>query len=256
MAIGDNGGNTSFATSNYVGKVFENTYYSRLNFKNGESKKLSIMYKLGLMVLEISRGVGNGDTYKSEPEETIYLSPMKAHLLVNQINDMLEYRKSDEIDKNRAFGVNAGMNEKVTYIAFSVNEDKSIAVTIGKFDGNGVITESSTFNMSNDFNYALAWDDLSANSLSKVYDNDAEILMLRDAIDQFSRAMAGGYGYANLDMARYDYTRMNKRVDLIFDKLGIDRVSYGNNRSGGTNNFLNNTTSKSTSYEEIEDLLA
>lgn len=251
MAIGDN------SSSNTGYKTFDRTYYSRLTLKNSDSKRLNISYRSGLMIIEIGKAAGTGDTFKVEIEETIYLSPMKAHLLANQINAMIAYRNNDDIDPKKAFGVNAGMGEKVTFIAFSINEDKNINITIGKFDGSGKVTESAVFNMSSDFNYALDWDDLAANNLTKVYDNDAEIVMLRDAIADFSRSMSGAAGYGTLDLGRYDYNSMNRRVDQIFDKLGIERANYSNKNysNSGSNNFLSNTPSKSTSYEEIEDLL-
>ena len=247
MAIGDNN-----ATGN---KIFESTYYSRLVLKNGDGKRLNIRYNSGLMVLEIGKTIGSGDTFKVEVEEAIYLSPTKAYLLANQIEAMLAYRKTDDTDPARAFGVNAGMGEKVTYIAFSVDKDKAITITIGKFDGNGVVVESANFRMSLDYNYALDWDNLASNSLTKVYDNDIEITMLKNAIIDFGRSMSGAAAYAVIDTARYDQNRINRRIDQVFDKLGIERTNYSNKSFNSTNNYLNNTPSKSTSYEEIEDLL-
>lgn len=249
MGIGD-------STNSNFNKIYDPTYYSRLTLKNSDSKRLSISYRSGLMILEIGKSIGSGDSFKVETEETIYLSPMKAHILTNQINSFIEYKKAGDIDPKKAFGVNAGMGEKVTYIAFSADTDGSNVITIGKFDGKGVIVESTSFRMSIDFNYALNWDDLSANNLVKVFDNDAEIIMLRNAIADFSRSMSGAYGYSAFDINRYEQNKTNKRIDQIFDALGIERQSYGGNKSFSQNNFLNNTTSKSTSYEEIEDLLA
>jgi hypothetical protein len=179
------------------------------------------------MILEIGKSIGSGDSFKVETEETIYLSPMKAHILTNQINSFIEYKKAGNIDPKKAFGVNAGMGEKVTYIAFSADTDGSNVVTIGKFDGKGVIVESASFRMSIDFNYALNWDDLSANNLTKVFDNDAEIIMLRNAIADFSRSMSGAYGYSAFDINRYEQNKANKRIDQIFDALGIERQNYG-----------------------------
>lgn len=255
MGIGD--ANYGSSNGSYQSKTYEGTYYSRLVLKNSNHKRLSITYKIGLMVLEISNTTVSGDSFKSEVEEQIFLSPAKAHMLTNQINNMLEYRKSENVDPRKAFGVTAGMKEKVTFIAFSVDEDLSIVVTIGKFDSNGVITESAVFKFDQDFNYSLEWDDLAANSLTKVYDNEMDILMLRDAIADFSRAMSGAAGYATLDLNRYEAQKNYRRIDQIFDKLGIERATYGNrNYSGGNNDFLSNANSKSTSYEEIEDLLA
>jgi hypothetical protein len=249
MGIGD-------STNSNFNKIYDPTYYSRLTLKNSDSKRLSISYRSGLMILEIGKSIGSGDSFKVETEETIYLSPMKAHILTNQINSFIEYKKAGNIDPKKAFGVNAGMGEKVTYIAFSADTDGSNVITIGKFDGKGVIVESASFRMSIDFNYALNWDDLAANNLTKVFDNDAEIIMLRNAIADFSRSMSGAYGYSAFDINRYEQNKANKRIDQIFDALGIERQNYGGNKSFSQNNFLNNTSSKSTSYEEIEDLLA
>lgn len=246
MGIGDN--NTT--------KIFDPTYYSRFVLKNSDNKRLSISYRSGLMILEIGKSIGNGDTFKVEAEETIYLSPIKAHMLVNQINAFLEYKNTGNIDPRRGFGINAGMGEKVTYIAFSADEDTSIVITIGKFDGTGKITESASFRMSRDYNYALNWEDVGANSVTKTYDNTAEICMLRDAIADFSRSSSGATGYATLDLNRYEQNRFNRRIDQIFDALGIERQSFTGSKVYTQNNFLNNTATNPTSYEDIEDLLA
>ena len=85
-------------------------------------------------------------------------------------------QEEKKIDPNKAFGVNAGMNEKVSYIGISTNDDKENIITIGKFDQNGVITESDQFKFIKDYNYALDWNDITSNDLSKVYKNDVELV--------------------------------------------------------------------------------
>ena len=224
MGIGDS--NYGSSNGSYQSKTYEGTYYSRLVLKNSNHKRLSITYKIGLMVLEISNTTVSGDSFKSEVEEQIFLSPAKAHMLTNQINNMLEYRKSENVDPRKAFGVTAGMKEKVTFIAFSVDED---VVTIGKFDSNGIITESAVFKFDQDFNYSLEWDDLAANSLTKVYDNEMDILMLRDAIADFSRAMSGAAGYATLDLNRYEAQKNYRRIEGTWEWRGWRERIYNNN---------------------------
>ena len=55
-----------------------------------------------------------------------------------------------------------------------------------------------------------------------------------------------------VDMARWDVHRMNKRMDQVFDKLGIERQSYGGgNRNFGTNNFLSGASSTSKNYDDF-----
>lgn len=251
------GDSNSYGTNNNFQRMYDPVYYSRLVIKNGNSQRLSVNYSGGLMRIELGRPSGQGETYKVEVDQTMYLSPMKAHLLTSELNNFLEYRKNEEnIDPNKAFGVNGGMNAKVSFIAFSTNEDREVILTIGKFDDKGVITESSTFKFSVDFNYSLEWDDLASNTITKVYNNDADIILLKNAIEDFSRSSNGAYGYNNHDVARYETSKLNRRIDQVFDKLGIDRANYSNGgRTYSNNNFLNNATSKSTSYEELENLL-
>ena len=250
MAIGDNGTN----------KLYEPTYYSRVKIRNDETNtNLSINYRSGLMIIDINN-VDQSNGFKVESAATIYLSPAKAHLLVSEMNAFLKYREEKKIDENKAFGVNTGMGEKVSFVAFSTNSKKDIIMTIGKFDGQGVVTESKSYTFAKDYNYSLEWSNLSANELNKVYDNNLDILTLKQAIEDFGRGMSGAFGYSTLDLNRYEYNKEIRKFDQIFDKLGIERRSYGNGNynGGGTNNFLSNASSSSSrniTTDEIEDLL-
>lgn len=256
MAIGDHGNNSSNGNS---GRLFENTYYSRFRIKNYENgRMLNVYYRSGLMYLEISK---YGENYKVDPIISICLSPMKAYLLTDQIKKFLEYRKGNDIDPKKAFGVNTGMGEKVSYIGFHTRpEDKAVLITIGKIDGNGNILDSDMFILNVGANYALEWDDIEAMKLQKAYDEDAEIMQLLYCISDFARFINGAAAYSVADITRYDQARVLKKMDPIYDKLGIERRNNGSGNSNysGSNNFLDNagsTTSNHTSYENIEDML-
>ena len=258
MGIGyrENNGNGN----NNNGKLFENTYYSRLRIKNyDDGRMLNVYFRSGLMYLEMSK---YGDNYKVEPIINICFSPMKAYLLVEEIKKFMEYRKGDNIDPNVAFGVNTGMGEKVSYIGFHTrSEDKAIMATIGKINGEGTILECETFLFNVKGNYSLEWDDIKSMKLQKSYDEDAEIRQLMFCLSDFARSINGASAYAVADLTRYDHSRILKKLDPIYDKLGIERrnTGSGNSNYGGSNNFLNNasesTSSNHTSYESIEDML-
>lgn len=263
MAIGGNyEGNFNGNSNGYQGngsqnsnKPYENTYYSRLRFKS-DNDVLSVQYRSGLMILDLGSLEQNG--FKVNSNIAIHLSAIKAHMLVNSIDEFLKYRAGSELDPEKGFGVAAGMGEKITFISFSTDADRYIYITIGKFDTQGRVIESYKFRMNHNYNYALSWNNLDANDLSKVYDDDAEIAMLRNAIEDFSRSSNGAIGYAVADTARWDTHRLNKRIDQMFDKLGIEKYTGGgNNRNYGTNNFLDNaaSTSRSTTLDEMENLL-
>lgn len=255
MAIGDFGNTGNGYQSN---KPYENTYYSRVRFKNGD-RQININYHSGLMQLEIGT-INSTDGFKFNAEGTVYLSANKAQLLAQQISEFLAYREGKNIDPVKAFGVNTGMGEKVSFIGFSTDADKRIFVTVGKFDGSGVVTEKTRYEFAHEYHYALEWNNIDENDIVKVYDNTLEIKMLQQALVDFSRSMIGASSYGVVDMGRWDIHRMNRRVDQIFDKLGIERQSYGsgNRNFSGTNNFLSgaSSSSKSTTFEDVEDLLA
>lgn len=250
MAIGnreDQGGNNN--------RLFENTYYSRLRFRNEELKtNLGISFRSGLMIFEISK-LQEGNGFKYDPVESIYLSPTKARILATELVKFKEYLKSGDIVEGKAFGVNAGMGEKVSYIGFHSNPDKDIIITIGKIDGSGQITNYATTILNKDYHYALEWDNIEAMDLVKNYIDNVELNQIYDLLVDFSKSMSGAYAYAALDMGRYDQRRILNKMNPIYDKLGIERNTDNNggnyNRS---NSFLDNSRSVSN-HTNIDDIM-
>jgi hypothetical protein len=252
MAIGDGYSNNENGNNR---TLYDQTYYSRFSIRN-DNKQLSLWFRSGLMVLELNEI--DKITYKRTPIGNIYLSPTKAQMFVGEINKFREYRNSDKIKENVAFGVTGGMKEKVSYVGLHTNKDKDIFLTIGKFDENGKIVEANTIKFNKDYNYSIEWEDISKMKLERVFDNDIELNMLQSAIAEFAKNMSGSAGYAAADLTRYDHARIMRKMDPIYDKLGIDRRSYGNNGSRNFgNDFLSNTntSSKSTTIEEVANLL-
>lgn len=259
MGIGNFNGssNSSYQSNSSNGKVYEPTYYSRLKLRNdNENKNLTISYRSGLMIVEINEvDVTNG--YKVTPLSTIFLSGMKASLLTKEIEEFKAYKKAGDINPAKAFGVNAGSGDKISYIGFSSTDGTDTVVTIGKFNDTGKITESNTFTLPKEYNYSLQWNDINANDLVKVYRDDVDLDMLQQAIADFARSYSGALGYGTLDLNRYEANKDRRNIDQIFDRLGIERRTFNNNyNGGGSNNFLNNaSSSKSTTIDEVTDLL-
>jgi hypothetical protein len=74
-------------------------------------------------------------------------------------------------------------------------------------------------------------------------------------VKDFARSMSGAYAYSVLDLGRFDIAGIKGKMDPIYDKLGIEKRSFNNNRSYGENNFLSNaksTSSNSTTFDDIE----
>jgi hypothetical protein len=256
MAIGED-----YSAQSGTGKRnVDNSYYPRFFVtKDQGTNRLSFEFRSGLLQVKIVNRNSDGFSFDNEhPSQVIYLSPTKATLLAGQIVAFKEYLEAGDIDENKAFGVNGGMGEKVSFIAFHADSDKNVKITIGKFDGNGVILEKDTALLNKDYNYALEWDNLEKMDINKVYNNNIELDQIYHLINDFGRAMNGAYAYSVADLTRFDRVRILNKMDPIYDKLGIERLnqngSYSSNK--GTNNFLNNVgRSESKSYESIEDML-
>lgn len=250
MAIGGNY-NANNNDNGGKNKIFENTYYSRLRVKNDDAKlALGYSYRSGLLIMEISE-IKQGFQY--EALETIYISPTKALLLSKEIKKFKTYLAENNIEENKAFGVTTGMGEKVSYIGFHADKSGKIYITIGKIDGSGNITNSATIPLNNEYHYAIEWNNIEAMDLEKVYYDNTELDQIELMLTDFARAMSGAFAYSVADLSRFDVAGIKAKMDPIYDKLGIEKRSYGN-RSYGENNFLTNakSSSNSTTFDDIE----
>lgn len=249
MGIADSNNN---GTNN--GKLFESTYYSRLRIKNPESKlTLTPSFRSGLLVLDISE---QKEGFKYDSLINICLSPTKAKLFAGEIDKFKEYYNSGNIIEGKAFGVNAGMGDKVSYIGIHADTQKIIYITIGKIDGSGNIIDQVTTSFNRDYHFALEWDNIENMDVAKSYNNDIELEQLYELLKDFGRHMNGAIGYSTIDLGRYDTARILKKMDPIFDKLGIERLNNGNgNNYSRGNNFLDNSRTVESNHTSIEDVL-
>ena len=91
--------------------------------------------------------------------------------------------------------------------------------------------------------------------VAKAYDNDIEIDQLYDLVYDFGRNMSGAEAYSYIDLARFDNARILRKMDPIYDKLGIERRSMsGDNNGYKSNSFLNNSKSVNSNHTTIDDM--
>ena len=248
MAIGDT--NTS---NNNQGKLYENTYYPRIRIRNAESKlSLTPTFRSGLLILEISE---LKEGFKYDPIISIYLSPTKAKLFAKEIEKFIAYLESGNIVEGKAFGVNAGMNDKVSFIAIHADTNKNIYVSIGKFDSNGSITEKHTIGLNKEYHFSLEWDHLDTMDVVKVHDDMIEVEQLYELCKDFGRTMNGAQAYACADLTRFDTARILRKMEPIYDKLGIERLNpRGNGSYSSKNNFLESAKSSNSNHMSFDDM--
>lgn len=255
MAYNNGGNRFNNYGSNNNNKVYDSNYYSRLNIKNPDTgDSLSIKYSAGLMTITMEhRNAMN----QIEPVVAISLSAFKSMLLKQAMEAFFEYKKESKIDESKAFGVNTGMGDRLSFIGFSTNKDKDNIITIGKMNGQGNVTDSFKYTFVKNYHYNIEWTNIDKMEFDKNFANDLEVTALYKAIADFADNISGAAGYAALDLGRYEYNRLIKKIDPIYDKLGIERnINYSNgggyNNNGGTISDKLGSRASKTIYGEDE----
>ena len=251
MALGDTNSKSS-------GKVYENTFYSRIRFRNQDKLSLAFQFRSGLLVVAISE---EKDGFQYEEKTKISLSPNKARILRDQLIEFRNQVIAGGADPNKAYGVNAGLKETVSFLAFHATDEVSpsgiqgYAVTIGKVDGAGKVSDIFDFVFNLDYHYGLIWDNLKNMEFEKEVKDLLELDVFIAVLDEFIGTASGATGYSVFDIGRYEIHRI---INPVYEKLGIERGKSSGSSGNGTNYFNNsNTGSRSTSrsVEDIEDMM-
>ena len=93
------------------------------------------------------------------------------------------------------------------------------------------------------------------------YQDDVELDMLIIVLDEYIKAITGATAYTVMDMGRFDYSRINTKIELVMNKLGIESKSsrqvssesYFNKNGLGADSPENTNRARSqrTSIEDI-----
>lgn len=243
MSLGDNRSN----------KLYENTYYSRLKFKDYNNKlALGFKFKSGMLVVDVSK---EKDGFQYESVIDIYITTTKAKILLKEIERFEEDIEKGIAKVEKGYGINTGMGEIVSILCFHVTKSGGKAVFIGKVDNGGNFTKQVDFNFNCDnFHYGLQWNNIPAMDVSKTYFNDLEFEQFKDVLKQFINNSSGAYGYAVADITRYDHQAIMNKMNPIYDKLGIERYNNAGGGSRPNNNFMNTPGEASSNHKSYDDI--
>ena len=265
MALGDT--NNYGNGSDNKNKLFDPTFFSRVKIKNKDKLTVAFTYNKGLLRVSISEEKSN---FNYEELISISISPTKAKLLLFELNEFIRRMQLGEpIDPNEGVGINTGLKETVTFIAFKTTGNRvdvpEHSFIIGKVESNGNVTDTIEFVFNVDYDYSLHWSNVTNMDVEKSIDQFMGIKLFRDVLAEFDRSSAGAIGASVWDTGRYEYNRILRKMDPIYDKLGIERQSKSSN--GNSENFFSRQgsspmnppqqpRSNSRSYDEIENLIS
>ena len=205
---------------------YEETYYSRMRFTNYEEKKmLSFSFWKGFLKIAINNIKDSGSGVEYDELSVIHLSPIKAHILKEQI---LQFKSlEDTCTTNKSVGVDTGIGETKNFIAIGNTEnsnenDIQRTLFIGKVDINGTLLEGNSFNFNHQYHFGIEWTDIQKMECTTNYQDNTELDMLIILLDEYVSSITGATAYTVMDMGRFNNSRINTKIELVMSKLGIE----------------------------------
>lgn len=209
--------------------IFEPSYYSRLRWKNEESKlTLSVSFWKGLLKLSITQAQQDfSGSVNIDEIAYIHLSSMKASIMAQYVEKIINDKNSTDI-----LGVNTGSSETQGLIAVSRDTNGVPYLFIGKVDGNGKYLSSQKFLFNHKYNYGLNIKSLEDLKFDKEYMDELELQQLHDLFEDYARSSNGALGFSVHDVARYEEAKASDSLFKIMTNLGIK----GGGKSGNSSN--------------------
>lgn len=240
MALGD-------TYNNNERKNYSPSVNSGYRFSNPESTidKTSLSFTYWNKLLKVSiapRKETEGDTIAFDYDNagTVYLSHTKAFMLYKEMINFLELYKNGKAPNN--VGVSTGA-EGLIYICdgkeFTADGP---CLVIRKIDENGNCTSTFVYEFRRDTHSSI----LNYTEKSKSFEtNNYELLEIEQIINllkSYYEAMTMAVAYSIQEANKYDTSRMNTKLKIIGEKLGVEFAKQGDSNRNRTSNtsYFNN----------------
>lgn len=249
MALGDANVNQN--------RTYSPNYYSKWSIKQKDSKlKLSASYGSGLLKISVLQ---QGEGYRYDPLADISLSPVKARIFADQMQQFIDDFFSEDGWSGKSYGVDTGFKDvRPVIIATVING--SPYIVIGKVNPDGSFESRVDYSINQEYHYGLVWSDLDNMSVDRSFYNCTELEQIRDLCLEYAASAFGSTAASTLEMMKWDYS-IGRNVEAIADKLGVERRGRSDSSTG--NSFFNkdhnpdagsNSTPARTSRVSMDDL--
>lgn len=251
MALGDTYNNNQ---SDKKGNI-DPTVYSPYKFTNTEGidpSALSITFWGSTMKVSISpkKNTANGEVaFNYDDGISIYLTHTKARLFAEEIKAFM----NGKIE-------NAGVDTNKGFISISNGKEfgtNGIFLVIRSFDqNNNTVSSSYAYEFKKQYHYSIRNFKEKTIEFEKTFYDVIEIDQFVTLLEEYYKAMTGAVAFTVIDQSKYNFSRINTKLDSIANNLGIE-YTKGNNNGGGS--FFSNRESnpsgskfKSGSIDDVE----
>lgn len=242
MALGDRNYNNQ---DNNQKKGYEPILYSPYNTSNREGidpSALSYQFYNGLLKLSISpmkpgvKPEDTSDVWDHDNAGSVYLTHTKARMLIGEIQYVLDH--PDEVYNG---GVPAGNG----LVSFSTGKELGATgpcLIVRKIDPNtGAPTSSYAYQFKTEHHFGIRnFDPKDPSSYVEGKYPNLEIEQLLDLLDQYSKYASGAASYMYMYAQKYDTSRINTKIGLIMEKMGIETTGEYSKKNYGGGTYFNN----------------
>ena len=266
MSLGD-------TTNNNNNERFQPTVYCPIKLKNTECEKdpseLSFSYWKNLLKISISPMI-TGDTntpyasFDHKNQGTVHLTHDKARILYAEI---MEFLKDPDAYNN--MGVPSGATGLISISngkEFGVNSPILVIRKINQ--ETGCVESSYMYQFKTNYASVRNFDE-STQKFDRCIYEQIEIYVLMDILKSYYESMSYSTAYTVINANQYNDSRYNTKLDLLMDKLGIERKqpkassggynsSYFNMNNGNNNaeaGNIQNSRHEQTTIEELENMI-
>lgn len=251
MALGDN-------VNNQNKRNYSPVVYSQYRMSNTESvidpTNLSTTFTNNMLKISIApKKTTAGDNIEWDHENGIsaFLTHTKARMLYNEIET---FQANPNAYSNLGVVSGAGLISISNGKEFGINNP---VLVIRKLDSStGKVESSFAYEFKTEYNYYIRNFDESTADFDKIYDASLELEQIKTLLKTYYEAMTGATAYSVIDNMKYDTSRMNTKIDLISEKLGIEKATGGNynNSNKSSNSIFNNKPARNFSQGTLDDI--
>lgn len=257
MALGDYN-NSNSSSNNGERKYREPIVYSPYGVSNTEGVDPSAlsyqfyngMLKISIAPLKMGAKVGENskNIWDTDNAISVWLTHVKAKMFAEEIKYVMA-----NMDTVNNSGVNTGADGLISFSTGKELGATSPCLIIRKVNQEtGEVTTAYAYQFRNKYYGTIRnFDPHDPGNFEHINHPNLEIENLINILEDFSRSINGAYAYSYMNASKYDSQRLNNKIELIMDKLGIERQNGDYSKSGSNRSFFNNNNGKSSEEDSL-----
>lgn len=245
MALGDSYNSN---TDNNTKKYYSPEIYSQYGTSNEngiDPSALSYSYWNGALKISIAPMLKNptsNQKWDRKNAATVFLTHRAARILRAEAQKVLK----GEIHSG---GTKSGSEGLITFTDGSEVGAAGYCLIIRKINpDNGDINGTYVYEFRTGFHYGIQDFQADSSNFKKDYFDTIEVDEFLDILEQYYLASSKMYTGSIIDEMKYNDSRMNTKIGLIAEALGVEFKAGNSNRSSGNQSYFDKNNGDDSSY--------